>query len=347
MKLTTADKLSLYKQAGLNALGLLGKETYPPAIIWVLTKRCFYRCMHCDSWMDQLPIDSARLLEIADKIAESPTRIVALSGGEPFMVKCLPEIGAKLKQANKIVSINTNGHLLEELGDWLIEEGVDHVQVSIDGHEAALHDTIRRQDGSFEKILRGIESLKNKRRNGVPRISACGVLMKENAEHLVDFVDRFASVADAVEVQPVHDSPGLLATSGSSPFSADDENRVRRQVDSLVQRHPSFDDDFSRNFARFLFDRQSMEHLATDHCLPKIFSTLTIREDGACHICRYPLGQSIHEKGLFEIWNSDARWDLYKSLVQNGCKEPCWIRCYIHPSPVPGRLLKRTMRLLG
>ena len=31
-------------------------------------------------------------------------------------------------------------------------------------------------------------------------------------------------------------------------------------------------------------------------CSPRIFNTLTIREDGACFICRYPLHANIHDK---------------------------------------------------
>ena len=343
MKLSAANKLTLYAQAGVNALGLLGRKTYPPAIIWVLTQRCFYRCIHCDSWMDRRPIDDAALLDIADKIVAAPTKIVALSGGEPFMVKALPEIATRLKRAGKIVTINTNGHLLEKHADWLVEERVDRVQVSIDGHHAALHDVIRQEPGSFDRILRGIAALVAQRREGIPRVSVCGVLMKENAAHLAEFVDRFAGVADAVEIQPLHESEGLLATSSAASFAPADRTLVEEQLAELMTRHPEFADEYHRNFPRFLFDAGSMRHRAVDHCLPMIFSTLTIREDGACRICRYPLDASIHEQTIDEIWNSPARWNLYASLVRNGCDEPCWIRCHIHPSPRPGRLLRRAI----
>jgi len=348
MRLSRRDRLALYTKAAHNALGLVGRETYPPAIIWVLTQRCFYRCVHCDSWMDQRPIDGAALLAIADELAAVPTKIVALSGGEPFMVKCLPEIATRLKRAGKLVTINTNGHLLEEHADWLVAEGVDHVQVSVDGHDAELHDCIRRQPGSFDRILRGIESLRTKRRRGAkPRVSVCGVLMKENAAHLVDFVDRFAAVADAVEVQPLHDSPGLLATSASAPFSAADREAVTDQIASLAARHPAFANEYYRSFPRFLFEPESMQHFAVDHCLPMIFNTLTIREDGACRICRYPLGANILTASVREIWNSPARWELYRTLVRDGCSAPCWTRCHMHPSVAPGRVLKKAVELLG
>jgi MoaA/NifB/PqqE/SkfB family radical SAM enzyme len=347
MKLSSTDRLSLYAQAAVNALGLLGLRTHPPAIIWVLTQRCFYRCVHCDSWKDRRPIDDAALLAIADKVVAARTRIVALSGGEPFMVKALPEIAARLKHAGKIVTINTNGHLLARHLDWLVDERVDRVQVSLDGHHAALHDAIRQEPGSFDHILRGIAALKARRRDGIPRISVCGVLMKENAAHLGDFVDRFAGVADAVEVQPLHDSPGLLATAGAAAFAAGDRALVEEQLAALMTRHPEFADAYHRSFPRFLFEPGSMRHRAVDHCLPMIFSTLTIREDGGCRICRYPLHASVHERSIDEVWNSPARWALYASLARDGCPEPCWIRCHVHPSARPGRVLRRVIDRLA
>src|SRR6185436_5125597 len=99
----------------------------------------------------------------------------------------------------------------------------------------------------------------------------------------------------------------------------------------IMARHPEFANDFYRAIPRFLFDRASMEHFAVGHCLPMIFNTLTIREDGAYRICRYPLHATIFEQSILEIWNSPARWNLYRSLALNGCSEPCWLRCHIHP----------------
>ncbi len=347
MRLSSADKLALNTQAGRNALGLFGRRTHPPAIIWVLTQRCFYRCVHCDSWTDHRPIDGAQLRAIADRIAAARTAIVALSGGEPFVVDCLPEIVQRLKRAGKLVTINTNGHLLEEHADWLVAAEVDHLQVSVDGHEAGLHDRIRRHPGSFDRILRGIAALKAKRRGAKPQVSVCGVVMKENAAHVVELVDRFAPVADRVELQPLHDSPGLLATDSSASFAAADRDLVRAQVDALALRDRSFASAYYRSFPRFLFEPESMEHFAVDHCLPMFFNTLTIREDGACRICRYPLDANVMSASLEEIWNSPARWQLYRSLVREGCPEPCWIRCHIHPSAAPGRVLRRAVALLG
>lgn len=341
MKLATRERLSLYAHACANTLGL---ARHPPAILWVLTQRCFYQCVHCDSWKDRSRIDDAALLGLAATIGAAATRFVALSGGEPMMVKSLPAIVDRLKSTGKIVSINTNGHLLEEAARWVAASGVDHVQVSIDAPDARLHDAIRRQQGSFERILRGIQALKAARHGTLPRISVCGVLMRENAGRLGEFVDTFAATADAVEVQPLHENPGLMTTSSAQSFTATDRPGIAAEVDRTLRRHPEMADAYHRNFERFLFDRDSMQSLATDHCFPRIFNTLTIREDGACYICRYPLHANIHSDDLAAVWQSTARRDLYRQLATDGCAEPCWLRCYIHPSPIPGRWMKAALR---
>lgn len=346
MRLSLAEKASLYGHAGVNALGLLGARTAPPAIIWVLTQRCFYRCVHCDSWRDDRPIDGTALLAIADQIAGGSTRMVALSGGEPFAVKVLPDIVRRLKDAGKRLTINTNGHLLAQHADWVVEAGVDHVQVSVDGHTAALHDAIRGTPGSFEHIERGIAALLARRHDRLPHVSVCGTLMPANVAHAAAFVDRFAGVADAVEMQPLHDSPGLLATAGTPAFTAADRPHVEHTLDAIMQRHGDFATDFYRTFPRFLFEPETMHDVAVDHCLPMIFNTLTIREDGACRICRYPLEQNLATRTIAEVWNSPQRWALYRRLARDGCGEPCWIRCHIHPSPWPGRPLRRLLRAL-
>jgi MoaA/NifB/PqqE/SkfB family radical SAM enzyme len=296
--------------------------------------------------MDRSPIDDAALLRIAATIAAATTKLVALSGGEPMMVKSLPAIVATLKASGKIVSINTNGHLLEEAAAWVAASGVDHVQVSIDAPDAQLHDAIRQHQGSFDRILRGIAALKAARQGELPRISVCGVLMRENAGRLAEFVDAFTDIADAVEVQPLHENLGLMTTSTAQPFAAVDRAPVAAEIDRTLRRHPAMADAYHRNFERFLFDRGSLQHLATDHCFPRIFNTLTIREDGACFICRYPLDANIHDTDLAAVWRSPARRELYRTLASDGCAEPCWLRCYIHPSPTAGRWMKAALRIL-
>ncbi len=342
MKLIAREKRSLYELAARNALGF---ADHPPAILWVLTQRCFYRCVHCDSWRDERAIDSSALLKIAAKIAAAETGFVALSGGEPTMVKALPEIVEMLKRAGKIVSLNTNGHLLEESARWLVDSGIDHVQISIDAPEAELHDAIRRRAGSFETILRGVSALRAARRDELPKISICGVLMKENAERLTEFFTRFEGIADSIEIQPIHDSPGFMAASAGGVFAPTDRAALHTQLETARRRHPVLADSYHRQFENFVFDAPSMQNTATDHCFPRIFSTLTIREDGGCFICRYPLHRSIHDQEIAEVWRAPERLRLYRELAAAGCATPCWLRCYIHPSPLPGKVMKTAVRM--
>jgi hypothetical protein len=53
------------------------------------------------------------------------------------------------------------------------------------------------------------------------------------------------------------------------------------------------------------------------------------------------------DAGLDAVWNSPARWALYRRLARDGCAEPCWIRCHVHPSATPGRLLRKAVARLA
>ncbi len=343
MRIPPRDTVSLYATAAKNTLGYFGLRTHPPAVLWVITKRCFYSCIHCDSWKDSTPIDEAIVAKIAGELAAAQTKLVAISGGEPLMIKSLPDVVAKLKSAGKIVSLNTNGHLLEENVEWIVDAGVNNIQISIDADTPELHDRIRQREGSFETILRAIDRLKNARRDGLPRISICGVAMKENLGRLAGFVDRFKAVADDVELQPLHETPDWLMTAGCEPLAPRDESLLRDDLRNVMARDPRFATPYYEAFTRFLFDRDSMKHMATDHCLPRIFNTLVIQGNGDAYICRFPLQHNVVESGLSAAWNSSERWQLYRMLSRDGCSDPCWSRCNIHSSSQPGRAMKSAL----
>jgi len=60
----------------------------------------------------------------------------------------------------------TNGTLVDaEVARRLAEAGVRRVAISIDGPDAATHDALRRQDGSFDAAIRGLKAL---RESGIP-----------------------------------------------------------------------------------------------------------------------------------------------------------------------------------
>jgi SynChlorMet cassette radical SAM/SPASM protein ScmE len=85
---------------------------------------------------------------------------VTLSGGEPFYRKDLREIIASIVENRMRFAILSNGTLIEpEMASFLASTGrCNHVQVSIDGATAAVHDSFRGK-GNFVRALDGIRTL--------------------------------------------------------------------------------------------------------------------------------------------------------------------------------------------
>ncbi len=148
------------------------KGTYPDPrlkdVILFVTDRCNMRCDHCMFWQRIDHPGPEMSLDQLQCIARSipPLRTLALTGGEPFLRKDLPDIVETFFRDNHThhIQVNTNGVLMDRMED-LVRRGLgtryEHhltFQVSLDGLEET-HDRLRRAPGSFRKILGNLERL--------------------------------------------------------------------------------------------------------------------------------------------------------------------------------------------
>ena len=94
-----------------------------------------------------------RILEIAAQAYEAGTRVLALTGGEPFVHPDFESIvDGLLTWPDTNVVVLTNGTLLRRSGAWLRRRTRDrfHLQISVDGMQAN-HDRIRGK-GAFAQL---------------------------------------------------------------------------------------------------------------------------------------------------------------------------------------------------
>lgn len=101
----------------------------------------------------------------------SSIKLVRFTGGEPLLIPNLADYVSLLRSKGVRTSVITNGWHLPARSQQLIEAGIDHVIVSIDGHDANSHDKFRRLPGLFDQIALGIHALK---------ASSQGVVMRVN-----------------------------------------------------------------------------------------------------------------------------------------------------------------------
>lgn len=150
------------------------------SVVWELTLKCNAHCQHCGSSAgvarkNELSLDES--LRICDQLAELNCERINLMGGELFLNPNWKKIAAYLSQKGILVSIITNGILLnEENVSFLKAINTETIGISIDGGLAQTHDNVRCVPGLFDKIFETISTIS---KAGIPLV-AITTLTKKN-----------------------------------------------------------------------------------------------------------------------------------------------------------------------
>ncbi|MBW2277692.1 MAG: radical SAM protein, partial [Deltaproteobacteria bacterium] len=161
----TGDVLRLNPAAGrvLRAIETGGRELTadelePLHCQLEVTYRCTLACRHC--YVPPGAADPASELTVneigalLDQLAELGTLFLLLTGGEPFARPDLEVIFDAARDRRFAVSLLTSGAGADrEVLQRMAARGVDSLQVSLYGPDAATHDRITGADGSFDAAL--------------------------------------------------------------------------------------------------------------------------------------------------------------------------------------------------
>lgn len=123
---------------------------------------CNLKCAHCfatalvdDKRPRMTPSDYARVSK--ESMALGAVNF-SFQGGEPLVIKELPEIIAACRPHKNLISVTTNGTLLDEKRiAGLKKSGVDILTVSLDSSIPGEHDGFRGMKGAFQKAFDGIK----------------------------------------------------------------------------------------------------------------------------------------------------------------------------------------------
>lgn len=132
-----------------------------------LTFRCNLRCVHCycnlpagDGRAAQEELRTEEILTILDQAADAGCLWLLLTGGEPLLRKDLCEIYTYAKKKGFLVTLFTNGTLINpKVVDMLSEWPPHSIEVTLYGATRETYESITRVPGSFNKCLAGIEGL--------------------------------------------------------------------------------------------------------------------------------------------------------------------------------------------
>ena len=128
-----------------------------------LTKRCNLGCYHCYVVHDGDEMPTQRWLELVDEVAEAGCLSVTLTGGEVCLRDDWLRIARAVRQARMVVSVFTNGTLLDDAAmDQLAELVPAVVSISLYGADAASHDAVTLAPGSFDRSMRSLVGLRER-----------------------------------------------------------------------------------------------------------------------------------------------------------------------------------------
>ncbi|MFQ6069588.1 MAG: radical SAM protein [Candidatus Aminicenantales bacterium] len=157
-------------------------------LLFLVTTTCNLGCHHC-SVESEAPlsteVSSSLFFRIVDEACSLGASELLISGGEPLMRRDIFHLIDYASHKQK-VNLLTNGTLIrKEEAEKLKISGVSNIVISLDGASPQTHDRIRGK-GSFERVLRGIDSL---RKEGLSqRITLNCCLSKVNLGEALDFL---------------------------------------------------------------------------------------------------------------------------------------------------------------
>ena len=337
------------------------------------TDVCNLRCIMCGQWgergflldkdlaaLKREEVPARRYIQLLDDLAvHGHSPIVYLWGGEPMLYPGTLEIIEHAARLGLPASIATNGTRLAQGAETFAAAPMHLLQVSIDGHDSALHNAIRRSPSgsdTFAEIIRGLELVREARDRagkGLPIMASLTTISRENHAHLVDIYERFSREVDFLvfylswwideESAAAHDADferrfgfrPTLHRGWIGGWKPGDYALIQAQLTEIRERSarkgtaPAIlipDIDGVENLRTYYTD-----HAATfgfERCI-SIRQAVEINSNGDMSPCRdyhdFVVG-NVREQTVTELWNSEPYRRFRQSLARDGLMPAC-TRC--------------------
>lgn len=146
-----------------------GEQRQPANAVFELTERCNLRCRMCyvrhaagDAACRAEELTAGAWLEVARQAKAGGALFMLLTGGEIFLRPDFFEIFTPLTRMGFILALYTNGTLItDEIARRLAEAPPSRIEITLYGATAETYEHVTGVKGSYERCIRGIESLVN------------------------------------------------------------------------------------------------------------------------------------------------------------------------------------------
>jgi len=309
--------------------GAIGQIDALPILLLHVHEHCNCRCLMCDIWQKT----DGRELDVADferhraSLLGLGVREVVLTGGEALLHRGFDQLCSFLHQCGARVTLLTTGLLLSKRAA-AVAAGVDEVIVSIDGPEH-IHDQVRRVNGAYRLIARGIEDVRRAKAN-MPFFARCTV-QKTNHNQIRQTVAGVKSIgfdsisflaADLTSQAFNRESVWPILRQNEIALSPNEVSALESEVEALIAE---FAPDFERKYIvespakmrRIV--RRFKEHLGivppvAPRCNAPWVSAV-VEVDGTVRPCFFhaPIG-NLNGHTLEDVLNSDSARSFRASL---------------------------------
>ncbi len=268
-----------------------------------LTYRCNNSCAHCyNARPRKYPeISTDDWKRILDRLWELAIPHVVFTGGEPTLRDDLPELIAHAEHNGQITGLNTNGRRLSnpEYLQRLVEAGLDHVQITFESHDPAIHDAMVSSRGAWPQTLAGIRNALASRLYVMTNTT----LLRLNSPSLAETLDTLAEIG----VPTVGLNALIYSGRGLTVGTGLPESDLPRLLEVARQRTAAHDQRLiwytPTEYCHF--DPMQLE-LGVKGCTAALYN-MCIEPDGQVIPCQsyyQPLG-SLLDSPWESIWNHD------------------------------------------
>jgi len=294
----------------------------PMAMLAELTYRCPLSCPYCSNPIEmtrrEQELDTAAWVAVMQEAAALGVLQVHLSGGEPASRRDLVEIVAAARAADIYTNLITSGiGLTETRLDALKQAGLEHVQLSLQGVDAAMADTIGGYRGGFARKMQVAEWV---RARDLP-LTLNAVMHRRNLDRLEEIIALAVEMgARRIEVATVQ-FHGWAEKNRAALMPTREQ---ARQASAIVRAARE------RLKGTLVIDYVTADHHADypKPCMGGWGSTgLNVTPDGRvmpCHAAHTIPGLDFPRVGqtpLAEIWYESAAFNAFRGT--DWMQEPC------------------------
>lgn len=142
-------------------------QRIPISGIIELTFRCNYNCLHCyvnlpsgDRIAKARELTTVEWKRVLDEMAAAGCLYLLITGGEIMIHPDWQEIYLYAKRLGMLVTLYTNGSgVTPAIADFLVEYPPERLEITLYGATREVYERVTRLPGSYDKALRGIKLL--------------------------------------------------------------------------------------------------------------------------------------------------------------------------------------------